>query len=91
MGHPQETTIREPAHFPTPTLSLSNSDHLRRDDGMAAIERGLAVLIPPVAAAAFAALKLLTQFCNLRSFTSKRDEDVTDIGKETKKVQLNLQ
>lgn len=52
---------------------------------MAAIERGLAVLIPPVAAAAFAALKLLTQFCNLRSFTSKRDEDVTDMGKDTKK------
>lgn len=53
---------------------------------MAAIERGLAVLIPPVAAAAFAALKLLTQFCNLGgSFPSKCDEEVTDIGKETKK------
>lgn len=32
---------------------------------MTAIERGLAVLIPPVAAAAFAALKLLAQFRNL--------------------------
>lgn len=52
---------------------------------MAAIERGLAVLIPPVAAAAFAALKLLTQFCNLGSFTSKRHEDVTDMGEETEK------
>lgn len=63
---------------------------------MAAIERGLAVLIPPVAAAAFAALKLLTQFCNLGgSFPSKCDEEVTDIGRETKKkkkkVHLSLQ
>lgn len=43
---------------------------------MAAIERRLAVLVPPVAAAAFAALKLLAQLCNLGwgSFTSKCGE-----------------
>lgn len=52
---------------------------------MAAVERGLALLIPPVAAAAFAALELLTQFCNLGSFTSKCGEDVTDIVKGAKK------
>lgn len=46
-------------------------DHLRLDDGMAAIERGLSVFIPPMAAAAFAALKLLTQFGNLESFTDR--------------------
>lgn len=50
------------------TLSI---DHLRLDDGVAAIERGLAVLIPPMAAAAFAALELLTQFGNLESFTDR--------------------
>lgn len=32
---------------------------------MAAVERGFAVLVPPMAAAALAALKLLTQFGNL--------------------------
>lgn len=46
-------------------------DHLRLDDGVAAIERGLALLVPPMAAAAFAALKLLTQFGNLRAETHK--------------------
>lgn len=35
---------------------------------MAAVEGGLAVLVPAVAAAAFAALELLAQFCNLGKF-----------------------
>lgn len=38
---------------------------------MAAIERRLAILVPPVAAAAFAALQLLTQFGNLERFLEK--------------------
>lgn len=40
---------------------------------MAAIERGLSIFIPPMAAAAFAALKLLTQFGNLEG--SDRETD----------------
>lgn len=54
------------AHSLKHTVSI---DHLRLDDGVAAIERGLAVFIPSMAAAAFAALKLLTQFGNLENFT----------------------
>lgn len=39
---------------------------------MAAIERGLAVFVPPVAAAALASLKLLAQFGNLERFTHRQ-------------------
>lgn len=83
MGRPQTSPdqganlvpLRDGAARPTLTHSPKSTDsidHLRLDDGMAAIERGLAVFIPPMAAAAFAALKLLAQFGNLKSFTDRQ-------------------
>lgn len=67
----RHTNAHTPSHAHTYKLTVS-VDYLRLDDGVAAIERGLAVLIPPMAAAAFAALKLLTQFGNLKSFTDRQ-------------------
>lgn len=66
-----KTLNRKSTQFLSKTHTCFLSDHLRLDDGMAAIERGLAVFIPPMTAAAFAALKLLTQFGDLEGFTDR--------------------
>ena len=70
MGHPENSLFNFLIFFQLRqklrhTVCIA---YLRLDDGMAAIERGLAVFIPPMAAAAFAALKLLSQFGNLERF-----------------------
>lgn len=78
MGRPQNSPDRGANLVPLrdgatwQTRRPVSIDHLRLDDGVAAIERRLAVFIPPMAAAAFAALKLLTQFGNLKSFTDRQ-------------------
>lgn len=55
----------------THTHTHAHTRHLRLYDGVAAIERRFTVFVPPVAAAAFAALKLLPQFGDLRGFTHR--------------------
>lgn len=68
---------------PETTHTHAPIDHLRLDDGVAAIEGRLAVFIPPVAAAAFAALELLAQFGNLERRT--RAESVVRSGERSGK------
>lgn len=66
-----KVTVCEKTHFSfntsrvTPFGGGGSCRHLRLDDAVAPIERRLAVFVPPMAAAAFAALKLLTQFGDL--------------------------
>ena len=52
-------------------------DHLRLDDGVAAIKWRLAIFISPMAAAALAPLKLLTQFGNLERLTDRHTVKTT--------------
>jgi len=63
VGHPENfpdwglVLLTDKATYHTPSLQHAVSiDHLCLDDGVAAIERGLALFIPPMATAAFAAL-----------------------------------
>ncbi len=42
--------------------------HLWLDDGMVSIKGGFAVFVPAMAAAAFAPLELLSQFCDLKEW-----------------------
>lgn len=63
MEHPQ--TPPDYGADPLQNESTVCVNHLRLDDGVAAIERGFALFISPMATAAFAALQLLTQLGNL--------------------------
>ncbi len=48
-----------------------NEAYLWLDDGMVSIKGGFAVFVPAMAAAAFAPLELLSQFCDLKEMKTE--------------------